>query len=121
MSFWVWLAVAGVGGCLAIGRFLADAAISERVRSEFPWGTFAINVTGSFGLGALSGAAVTGNALLVMGAAGIGSFTTFSTWMLETHRLGEDDDRTPLLLYLFGSLALGLLAATLGRIVGRAL
>lgn len=121
MPAWTWVAVAGLGGCFAVGRFLVDAAISERVRSDFPWGTFTINVTGSFALGMMSGAALAGNALLLAGTAGIGSYTTFSTWMFESHRLGEDDDRTPLVLYLFGSLAAGLGAAALGRILGRSL
>jgi CrcB protein len=119
MSAWTWVGVAGV--CLAITRFLADAAVSERVRSDFPWGTFAINVTGSFALGAVVGAGVAGNALLLGGTAAVGSYTTFSTWMLEAHRLGEDDDRLPLVLYVIGSLAAGLAAAALGRILGRSL
>jgi CrcB protein len=87
---------------------------------EFPWGTFVVNITGSLALGYL-GAAFTGTTLLLAGTASIGSYTTFSTWMLETHRLGEDDDRRPLLVYLLGSLVIGLAAAFAGRALGRTL
>jgi hypothetical protein len=41
--------------------------------------------------------------------------------MLETYRLGEDDDRRPLFAYLFGSLAAGLAVAAVGRLIGKAL
>jgi CrcB protein len=121
MSVWVWLEVGALGGALAIGRFLADAVISEWAGSEFPWGTFAVNISGSFVLGILVGASLGRTTLLLTGTASVGSYTTFSTWMLETHRLGDDDDRRPLLLYLVLSLAVGLGAAALGRMVGRAL
>jgi CrcB protein len=117
----VWIGVACVGGCGALARFLLDGAIGSRLGGEFPWGTFAINVTGSFVLGLLVGAAVAGNTLVVAGTATIGSYTTFSTWMFETHRLGEDDDRFVLAANVLGTLAAGLAAAYLGREIGRVL
>ena len=95
MSLSVWLAVGALGGSFAVVRFLVDATISSRMGGEFPWGTFVVNITGSLALGYL-GAALTGTTLLLAGTASVGSYTTFSTWMLETHRLGEDDDRRPL-------------------------
>jgi CrcB protein len=120
VSSWVWLAVGVLGGSFAVVRFLVDATISSRAGGEFPWGTFVVNITGSFALGYL-GAALTGTTLLLAGAASIGSYTTFSTWMLEMHRLGEDDDRRPLMAYLLGSVVIGLAAAAAGRTLGRAL
>jgi len=86
-------------------------------RQRLPWGTFTINISGSFALGILS-TQFAGTTLLLTGTACIGSYTTFSTWMLETDRLGEDNDRRPLVLYLLGSLAVGLAAAACGRILG---
>lgn len=121
MTLWIWLAVGLLGGGLSVTRFLVDATVSTRTAGEFPWGTFVVNITGSFALGYLVGAALTGTTLLLVGTASVGSYTTFSTWMLETHRLGEDDDRRPLLLYLFGSLIVGLAAAAAGRALGRTL
>jgi CrcB protein len=121
MSTWIWIAVAILGGGFSVARFLVDSVLSERSRSEFPWGTFTINISGSFVLGWLVGASLGGTALLLAGTASIGSYTTFSTWMFETHRLGEADDRRPLLAYLLGSLLVGLLAALAGHLLGRAL
>jgi CrcB protein len=76
---------------------------------------------GSFVLGVLAGAAVTGRPYLLAGSTGMGSFTTFSTWMLQSDRLAEEHDRRHLAAYVVGSLVTGLLAAELGRIAGRSL
>jgi fluoride exporter len=103
----VWAGVALLGGVGALLRFAVDGAIAERARSELPWGTLAVNVSGSLVLGLLAGLTLHGDALLLAGTAALGSYTTFSTWMLETHRLGED-----------GSLALGLLNVVLSLVVG---
>lgn len=121
MSIWLWLAVGALGGTFATLRFLVDGAISTRVGGAFPWGTFAVNISGSFALGLLFGAQVAATAYLLLGTACVGSYTTFSTWMLESHRLGDDDDRRPLLAYLLVSLVVGLAAVAAGRVVGRTL
>jgi len=121
MTLWLWLAVGALGGTFSVVRFLVDGAISTRVAAEFPWGTFLVNISGSFVLGLLFGSGLGGTAYLLAGTACIGSYTTFSTWMLETHRLGDDDDRRPLFSYLVGSLVVGLVAATAGHAVGQML
>ena len=59
-------------------------------RLEFPWGTLAVNISGAFALGLVAGLALHGDALLLAGTSLLGSYTTFSTWMLETYRLGEE-------------------------------
>lgn len=118
MSFWVWLAIAAVGGAGAILRFVVDAEVSGRVRSQFPVGTFVINITGAFVLGLLVGLALKGTALLIAGTAAIGSFTTFSTWMLETHRLAEDSEFRYALANVVLSVTFGVGAALLGRTLG---
>jgi fluoride exporter len=121
MPVYVWVGVAALGGVGAVGRFLIDGTIGSRIESDIPWGTFAINISGSLVLGLLAGVAVSGNTLVLAGTATIGAFTTFSTWMLETNRLGEDDDRLPLFANVVGSLAAGLLAAYLGQKLGQRL
>jgi len=118
VALWIWLAVAALGGSFSVVRFLVDAAISSRTAAEFPWGTFFINVTGSFVLGWFVGAGLGGTTLLLAGTASVGAYTTFSTWMLEAHRLGSDDDRRPLLAYVLGSLVVGLAAAAAGHSLG---
>jgi CrcB protein len=118
MSIAVWIGVACLGGCGALARFLLDGAIGSRLGGEFPWGTFAINVSGSFVLGLLVGAAVAGNALVLAGTATIGSYTTFSTWMLETQRLLEEGSDRAAALNLGLSVVLGVSAIGLGWWLG---
>jgi fluoride exporter len=115
------LAIAAVGGLGAIARFLLDGAVSSQLGRVFPFGTLAVNLTGAFALGVLDGAGVGGNALRIAGVGFLGAYTTFSTWALEAHRLGEDGRMRLGLANLLVSLALGLGCAWLGRQVGLAL
>ncbi len=118
MSFWVWAAVAGLGGVGATARFLLDGLIAGRAGRGFPLGTLVINLTGAFILGLLTGLALEGNALLLAGTATLGSYTTFSTWMLETHRLGEDGDLAAAALNAVLSVVAGVAAVSIGRSIG---
>jgi CrcB protein len=118
MTVWVWIAVALLGGLGAVARFLLDAAISRRASGAVPLGTLTINVSGAFVLGLVSGLGLSGPALLLSGTATVGAYTTFSTWMLETHRLAEDGQRRSAVVNLVLSLAAGLGAAELGRLIG---
>ena len=118
MSLGLWAAVAGAGGLGAIARFLLDASIAQRIGRAFPFGTLAVNLSGAFVLGLLSGLALTGDALLVAGTATVGSYTTFSTWMLESHRLAEDGDGRAAATNVVASVVVGVGAAALGRLVG---
>jgi CrcB protein len=116
MSALTWIGVAALGGVGAVARFGLDAVVSARVGAAvLPVGTLVVNVTGAFALGALSGAGVGGDALLLAGTATLGSYTTFSTWMLETHRAAEDGDSGAAALNIGLSLALGLAAVAAGR------
>jgi CrcB protein len=114
----VWIAVAVLGGAGAVGRLALDAAVSERTGDAFPWGTLGVNLSGAFLLGVLAGADVAGDSLLLAGTALLGSYTTFSTWMLESHRLGEDGERGRMWRNLALPLVAGLAAAALGRAIG---
>jgi CrcB protein len=118
------LVVVGVGllgGVGAVARFLLDGTVPSRLGRVFPYGTLAVNLSGALALGAVHGAAVGGDALRLAGIGLIGAYTTFSTWMLESHRLGEDG-RLPLgLANLLVSLALGLACVCLGDWLGGAL
>jgi fluoride exporter len=118
MSAAVWIGVAILGSVGALGRFLLDGWISARGSTGLPLGTLAVNASGALLLGLLTGVALTGNALLLLGSATIGSYTTFSTWMLETHRLGEDGQGKEAVANVLVSIALGIAAAALGRTIG---
>jgi fluoride exporter len=117
----VLLAVGVLGGLGAIGRFLLDGAVSSRVTGSFPFGTLAVNVSGAFMLGLLVGLALEGDAYFVIGSGLLGGYTTFSTWALESHRLGEDGELRLGVANFAVSLMLGVGAAWLGRALGGAL
>ncbi len=121
MSALTWLGVAGLGAVGAVARFLFDGVVSARAPQGLPFGTLAVNLSGSLALGLLTGLALSGDALVLAGSATIGSYTTFSTWMLETHRLGEDGRFRLGLANVAISLVAGFLAALLGRTIGEAL
>jgi fluoride exporter len=118
MSAWVWVGVALLSGIAAIGRFLLVALVSSRFKGAFPLGTFAVNITGALLLGLLTGLAVEEDALALLGAATLGSYTTFSTWMLEAQRLAEDGAIAVAALDILLSLAVGVGAVALGRVIG---
>jgi fluoride exporter len=117
----ILVGIAILGGLGAIGRFLLDGAVASRLGRAFPFGTLAVNLTGSFALGILDGAAVGGDALRLAGIGLIGAYTTFSTWALEAHRLGEDGRTRLGLANLLVSLALGIAIAWVGHEVGTTL
>lgn len=114
----VWLGVAALGGLAAVARFLLDGAISAASGGRFPLGTLAVNLSGTVVLGVLVGAGLHGDAYLLGGTAVIGSYTTFSTWLLESHRLAEDGAGWIVALNLVLGLALGIGAVAVGRLVG---
>lgn len=118
MTALVWSGVMLLGGIGAVCRFLLDRAVSARHTRGFPFGTLAVNLSGAFLLGFLGGLALDRHAALLAGTAFVGSYTTFSTWMLETQRLGEERRIWPAVGNIVVSVALGLIAAWLGMTVG---
>ncbi len=119
------LLLIGMGGFAgAIARYLIDGWVSDAAGGSFPYGTLAVNVSGSFLLGVLF-AATTERAILSPELRGpvmigfIGAYTTFSTLMLETWRLGESAGLAPALANVVGSGLLGLVAVGAGLAVGR--
>lgn len=118
MSAPLWIAVAALGALGAVARLLVEDVVSSRLPLTFPLGTLAVNLSGAFVLGLLTGLALTGDAMVLAGGATIGSYTTFSTWMLETHSLAEDERRRAAMMNVLVSVAVGLGAITLGRTIG---
>jgi CrcB protein len=108
-----------VGGALGAPlRYLTDLAVQARHDTVIPWGTFAVNATGSFALGALVGAAsvaAVAGWLLSFGGTGVcGALTTFSTFGYETVRLVEEGSLLAAFLNTAANLVAGLLACTAG-------
>lgn len=113
----VVVAIGLVGGGGAVARFALDGLVAARSDSAFPFGTLVVNLVGAFALG-IVGAAVGGNAYRLEGTGLIGAFTTFSTWVFESHRLGEAGELRLGAVNFAISLVLGVTAAWAGRHVG---
>jgi fluoride exporter len=77
-----------------------------------------VNISGAVLLGLVTGLALEGDALLLAGTAALGSYTTFSTWLFETHRLAEDGELPAAAANVVLSLVFGIAGAALGRLIG---
>jgi CrcB protein len=118
MSVLVWTAVVLIGGAGSVLRFLVDGVVSSAAGRDFPFGTMAINISGAVILGLLTGLALGHDQALLAGTAAVGSYTTFSTWMLETQRMAEERQHGKVIANIAVSLVLGVAAAALGRLIG---
>ena len=118
MTVAVWAGVVLLGGVGAVLRFVIDRAVSRRIAGPFPFGTLVVNISGALLLGFLAGLALSPHLALLAGTAFVGSYTTFSTWMLETQRLGEERQVWAAVANIVVSLVLGLAAAWLGLSTG---
>ncbi|MBR7833888.1 fluoride efflux transporter CrcB [Actinospica durhamensis] len=102
----------------AIARYLLDQAVSRRRAFAFPFGTWLINITGSFVLGLMTGLTahhgLDTRVLAVVGTGICGGYTTFSTFSYETLRVAEDGSSGLAVGNILGSFACGLGAAALG-------
>jgi CrcB protein len=104
----------------APARYLTDRLVQSRHASGFPWGTFTVNVTGSFVLGLVAGAAPPTVSTLV-GTGFCGALTTYSTFGYETMQLARQGSRLLATCNALGSVFAGLGAAGLGLAVATTL
>jgi fluoride exporter len=118
MNVAIWAGVMLIGGAGSVVRFLADGLVASAADRDFPLGTLAVNVSGAVILGLITGLALGHEQALLAGTAAVGSYTTFSTWMLETQRLTEARQYRLAAANVIVSLALGIAAAALGRLLG---
>jgi CrcB protein len=112
----------------ALLRYLLDRSVSRTAQRRvqrrvpvgplLPWGTFIINVSGSLGLGLLTGLSLHHglgpDPLRILGAGLFGGYTTWSTFMWESFALAEQRHRRPATANVVGSLMAGLGAAAAG-------
>ncbi len=121
----VWLAVALGSALGGLCRFALAQLFVSRFGPGFPYGTFFINVTGSFLIGVVAELAATrafgfGPLARVFLATGfLGGYTTFSTFSLESMTLVGDGAAAPALLYTLGSVVLGVAFAYGGQVLAR--
>lgn len=117
--------LAGVGGFFGTCcRFLTNRLYLTYFQTSLPLATFTVNMLGCLILGLVLGlmnkAGVMSpkiNAFLIVGFCG--GFTTFSTFSYETFSMGMNGETLVSLLYVVGSIFIGLLAVWLGFIITR--
>ena len=114
----------GLGGFLgANARYLLGGWVSAKFGSLFPYGTFVINITGSFILGfflafAQDRAWVHPNWRLLFAVGFVGAYTTFSTFEYESMRLLQDGEFLLAAANLIGSVVTGAIAVLSGIALG---
>jgi CrcB protein len=115
------------GGALGTcARYFLGVRIAQRLGAGFPWGTFAINVSGSFVIGAFMAVASERLTLdprwrLFIATGFCGGYTTFSTFAYETVQLASGKDWALAALNVGGSVFAGLLAVVAGALLARSL
>ncbi len=106
-------------------RYLVDQFVQSRHDSAFPWGTLAVNATGSLTLGMLAGGLSASGGpqwlLVVVGTGFCGALTTFSTFGFETWRLVEGGAWLEAGLNVAASVGTGLVACAGGWSLAAAL
>jgi CrcB protein len=120
----VLVAIAAGGALGAPARYEIALAVRD-AQHGFPWATFWTNIVGAFVLAVFLTTVVERDTpsrytrpFFAIGF--LGAFTTFSTLATETVLLLKDGDAAIGLLYLFGSVAVGLVVAWLGMLATRA-
>jgi CrcB protein len=119
--------VIGLAGALgAISRHQLESLVNRLSGDAFPWGTFAVNVSGSFVLGVLVGVFARRLDVPLWLQAGatvgfLGAYTTFSTLSLQVYRSTATGNLAVALANAVGSLLAGVLALYGGVLLARAL
>jgi fluoride exporter len=112
-----WLLVVAGAVIGAPLRYLTDRMVQSRHDSVFPWGTFAVNVFGSFVLGFLVKAGLPPTVMTFAATGFCGALTTYSTFSFETVRLLEDRE----LFYAFVNVVVSIVAGLGAAFCGAAL
>jgi CrcB protein len=117
----------GLGGFLgSIARFWLGSYVTFRMGARFPYGTFVINISGSFLIGLVvtllaERAHWSPNFLYLIPIGFIGAYTTFSTFELEAFRSVRNGDLLLAFLNVILSVTVGFIAVWLGVATGRTL
>ncbi|MDQ1002484.1 CrcB protein [Neobacillus niacini] len=116
----IWLI--GIGGSLgAASRYLLGKFINKRKTGQFPWGTWIINITGSFLLGIFYKLHMTNEisdwVWLLFGIGFCGAYTTFSTFGYETITLLQSNKKILAGIYVLSSVIVSLFAAAVVFII----
>jgi fluoride exporter len=113
-----WLLIALGGAVGAASRYLVDIAVTARLGDRLPWGTLAVNLTGSAAFGLLTGLSASGGVTSLLGAGFCGAFTTASALAWETVAMAERGWPLRAVANLGLSVGIGLALAAAGLAVG---
>jgi CrcB protein len=117
----------GIGGfCGANARYLVGVWAAQRFGTTFPYGTFIINISGSFILGLFMALLqdrvfIHPNYRLFFAIGFLGAYTTFSTFTYESLQLFQEGNFLLGFANVFGSMVVGLLGVFLGFVLGKLL
>ena len=124
MVEYLMVAVGGARG--SVLRYWVSGSIADRLGTRFPYGTFAVNCTGSFLIGLVitlisQRANVSPHWRYLIGVGFIGGYTTFSAFEYETFQSMQDGKMLVASLNVILSVAVGLLCIWLGVAAARAM
>ncbi|CAA9441706.1 MAG: Fluoride ion transporter CrcB [uncultured Rubrobacteraceae bacterium] len=115
-----------LGGAIgSAARHLVGVFVANRFGPDFPWGTFIVNVSGSFLIGVIlslvGGGQLPAGARLFLAVGVMGGYTTFSTYSNETLQLIQGGEFAAATFNALGQVVAGLVGVYLGVVLGRAL
>lgn len=104
----------------AVARYYLTRFSAEWWGTHFPFGTFIINLSGAFFMGVVTGISIKNDTLRILLANGfLASYTTFSTFILDTVTLWQLGEKKRALLYYLGSILLGMSLLEVGIFLPR--
>ncbi|NNC93568.1 MAG: fluoride efflux transporter CrcB [Acidimicrobiia bacterium] len=118
----IWLGVAAASSLGAIARHSAMAGLERRFDRQVPWGTAVVNLIAALLLGMFVGGEPSLTGARLLGAGFLGSFSTFSTWMVEGVFIAGTGTRPQLVragAWVVGLIAVGVIAFGLGQSITR--
>lgn len=115
-----------LGGAIgSAARYLVGAFVANRFGTDFPWGTFIVNVSGSFLIGVIlslvGGGQLPAGARLFLAVGVMGGYTTFSTYSNETLQLVQGGEVGAAMFNALGQVVAGFIGVYLGVVLGRVL
>jgi CrcB protein len=126
VEIWTKVIVLSIGGTLGVNaRYWLGVWMNRWTTPQFPWATFAINISGSFLIGFLTNALARWmphpNLRLMVITGFLGGYTTFSTFENDALTLWERGEGILMAANVFGSVAVGFAAVVLGTALARGL
>ena len=122
----IYLAIAAGGSLGAVSRYWMSASTYQWLGQGFPYGTLTVNLLGSLAMGFLSVLLVhrfhvSEEIRIGLLAGFLGSFTTFSTFAMDTLQLASNEAMLKAVIYILSSVVLCILGAWAGLFAAKQL